>query len=157
MQRVDQKTGNDTLATGPSSILFQNGIGGFITRALVLTILVAMTAIAAMVGQQQGLWLESISSSFVLIVGLVIWKTNLLGLFFSEYPAGNDNALLRLALATFCRTGLPLLVVFAGLDYASSREAIGLIGAIYCVGFFGSLILDVLRLETALPQPVGQG
>jgi len=152
-----QFTPNSTSGQGQASILLRDDLIGFVARAAAVTLMIALVVMTAFALRANGLWIASLSSNFLIVVGLVVWQTNMLGLFFSEYPKGNDHALLRLALATFCRTGLPLLVVFVGLDYASTPTAIGYIAVVYCVGFFGSLVLEVFRLETALPQPTGQG
>jgi len=112
-----QFTPNSTSGQGQASILLRDDLIGFVARAAAVTLMIALVVMTAFALRANGLWIASLSSNFLIVVGLVVWQTNMLGLFFSEYY----------------------------------------IAVVYCVGFFGSLVLEVFRLETALPQPTGQG
>ncbi len=76
----------------------------------------------------------------------VIWFSMLVGVIASEYPKGNDYVGLRFGLATFCRTGLPLLHVLLNMfNYASEfkEAAIGYIAIYYLIGFPLSIALSL--------------
>ena len=86
----------------------------------------------------QALWAISMIVTFAMVQGLVL----------SEFPRGDDNTFLRLGLATFCRTGLPLIGVIAIAKYSAGdkrEQAIFLVAVLYAVGHFGSMILTGLR------------
>lgn len=75
----------------------------------------------------------------------------LLGLVFAEIPSGAEHTFTRLGLATFCRTGLPLLVVIVIWKYSVCNSKIQPIFAavvFYAVGHFGGMILSTLPLKT---------
>ena len=75
----------------------------------------------------------------------------LLGLAFAEFPSGEAYTFTRLGLATFCRTGLPLLVVIAISKYSVCSlkiQPIFVAVVFYAVGHFGGMILSTLPLRT---------
>ena len=69
---------------------------------------------------------------------------------FHELPRGNDWALGRLGIATFCRTGLPLLIVIF-VDKSSGdrigENAFGYLAFFYLIGFITSVWVSVGRLR----------
>ena len=70
--------------------------------------------------------------------------------FFSEFPVGDNKALLRLCLATSIRTGLPAIIIVAGAllnDAMMTIEMISILMLFYCIGLFASLYLDIGRLN----------
>ncbi len=74
----------------------------------------------------------------------------LLGVIFTELPSGADHTFLRLGLATFCRTSIPLLVVAVIWKYSvcdSKVEPILAAIVFYAVGHFGGMILGTLPLK----------
>ena len=70
----------------------------------------------------------------------------------SEIPRGNDWLMMRVGLATFCRTGLPLLIVFycsevAGLEL--SEPAFGFLAYFYIFGLTMSVWMSIIRVSGA--------
>ena len=75
----------------------------------------------------------------------------ILGVIFSEYPRGDQLALARVGLATFCRTGFPLLVILVAVNYATRLNSVAIyVGILYAVGLSLSLALEVSRLGLPL-------
>ena len=70
----------------------------------------------------------------------------------SELPRGSDWVMVRLGIATFCRTGLPLLIVIF-VDKLNgerlSESAFGFLAFFYLVGFITSVWVSVGRLRSA--------
>ena len=84
------------------------------------------------------------------LICLAITCAMLLGLVFSELPTGNEHTFTRLGLATFCRTGLPLLAVIVIWKYSLSDSRVQPIlaaGVFYAVGHFRVMILSTLPLK----------
>lgn len=98
-----------------------------------------------------GLWVNRRWETLVpdLVLGqaaAVIWFSMLMGVVASEYPKGNDYVGLRFGLATFCRTGLPLLHVLLNMfNYENEfkEAAIGYIAVYYLIGFPLSIVLSL--------------
>ena len=138
---------------GPS----KPGFAGLVNRCLIMTLVMVAAVGILIVLAKAGVVIPGLSVGYMIATGLCIWKAMMLGLFFGAYPPGNDNAMIRLGLATFCRTGIPLLVVLVGLDYATRPDsATRFLLAIYMVGFFSSLTLEVCKLsgsDVPLQQP----
>ena len=70
------------------------------------------------------------------------------GLVLSEYPRGVDFAVFRLGFATFCRTGLPLVVVLLVARYsvaAFGGETMAFLVVFYAVGLTASIGLSLYR------------
>lgn len=69
---------------------------------------------------------------------VVVWFSMLLGMVASTFPRGNEAAGLRLGLATFCRTGLPLLhLLLIMFNYPAEivQPVMGYIAIGYLIGF----------------------
>lgn len=84
------------------------------------------------------------------LIWLAITFAMLLGLVFTELPTGDDHTMTRLGLATFCRTGLPLLAVIVIWKYSlssSKLQPIVAAGVFYAVGHFSVMILSTLPLR----------
>jgi hypothetical protein len=74
------------------------------------------------------------------------------GLILSEVPRGTDWLMVRLGLATFCRTGLPLLIVLlvshlTGVVFTDSL--VGFLVGFYFLGFLTSVWISVRRFSAA--------
>ena len=80
---------------------------------------------------------------------LVVLFSMVVGLFLSEYPQGDDYALMRIGFATFCRTGLPLLVVLLVARYSdpsfTSKTMMAFLIVFYAVGLLTSIGLSLYR------------
>ena len=128
----------------------REGPAGTCVRLAMLLILVALaTAVAWFLAN----WLggQSLSILDAVTVGLVIGLPMGLSVVVSEYPRGVEFVFLRLAGATFCRTGLPLLAILL-LSYSDSDwldRLVFLVIFVYAVGFLTSVLLSVLRLNRA--------
>lgn len=147
---VTKTADNDSPATGEDAICRVASVGfrGLVARWVVCSLVMLAAAVGLALLSQNGIILPGLSVGYMAAVGLCIWKAMMLGLFFGTYPPGNDYAMIRLGLATFCRTGIPLLVVLVGLDYATRPDsATRFMLAIYMVGFFTSLVLEVRKLS----------
>ena len=109
--------------------------------------MIGVTALLLLLLRHQELAFVSVSVSVLVGIALVIWFAMMLGVILSEYPRGDHAAMARLGLATFCRTGFPLLVVLVAVNYATRLNSVALFVAIlYAVGLVSSLALDVSRL-----------
>jgi len=84
------------------------------------------------------------------LICLAVTCAMLLGLVFTELPTGDQHTFTRLGLATFCRTGLPLLAVIVIWKYSLSTSKVQPIlaaGVFYAVGHFSVMILSTLPLK----------
>jgi len=76
----------------------------------------------------------------------VVWLAMALAAVASRLPRGDDAAGLRLGLATFCRTGIPLLhvlVIMFNYPPEISEAAMGYIAICYLIGFPLSIALSL--------------
>lgn len=76
----------------------------------------------------------------------VVWFGMLLGMVTSTFPRGNEAAGLRLGLATFCRTGIPLLhLLLIMINYPAEivQPVMGYIAVGYLIGFPLSIALSL--------------
>lgn len=116
-------------------------------RALVLTAITGLTTFLAAVLQTS--LTETPATPFnALVVFLTIWIPMILGLLASELPRGDDYIFVRMGVATFCRTGMPLLVILL-LRYSIPDlvdQVVFMIVSVYAVGFIASVLLSVFRL-----------
>ena len=140
--------GGDRFMSTPSSgrsLLKRSGWLGLLSRAaavigLELTALLVMLLLA-----RQDIAFEALGLSQMAALFAVITFAMVQGLVLSEYPRGDDHTFLRLGMATFCRTGLPLMVVAAIAKYSVAEikpSAIFFVCVLYAVGHFGSMILS---------------
>ena len=140
-----------TVSTSTSPIPQVFGREGFVSlfkRIAMMTLAMFAAGVVAVLLSQSEIAIPGLSVIFALGSGLCIWKAMVLGLFFGSYPPGDENAMIRLGLVTFCRTGIPLLVVLVALKYATGLDtALKYMLFMYMIGFFSSLILEVLKLK----------
>ncbi|QEG24400.1 hypothetical protein [Mariniblastus fucicola] len=133
--------------SGEGSIVFRDGVAGLLVRAALVTLAIAVATGALLALQSFGLAFGPISVAAVWGIASVVWVAMMLGVVFSEYPQGDHAAMSRVGLATFCRTGLPLLVVLVAVNYATRLNSVALcVGVLYAVGLVVSLALEVSRL-----------
>ena len=133
------------------SMLQRPGRVGLIYRAIALLLLEGLALGVVMFLQLLEACFTDVRTVKVALIFAGITLTMLLGLIFTELPSGDEHTFTRLGLATFCRTGLPLLVVIAIWKYSVWQfrtEAIFLAVVFYAVGHFGGMVLSTLPLRT---------
>ena len=118
-----------------------------------MAILVLAIGVATAIGRflANGLGGQSLSIVDAVVVALTIGIPMVAGVLAAEYPRDDEFVFLRLAGATFCRTGLPLLVILL-LSYSDSDwvdRLVFLIVFVYAAGFVTSVLLSVFRLNRA--------
>ena len=125
----------------------QNPVVGLLLRGLGLTLVIGLATFGSAALQN---WLSSTPVTLFhgLFVFFMIWVPMLLGLIASEFPRGDDYLLMRMGGATFCRTGMPLLVIL--LFVYSIPELVDhvvfMIVFVYAAGFITSVLLSLFRL-----------
>ena len=88
----------------------------------------------------------------VLVAFLAMLFPMISAVFVSELPRGNDWLMMRVGLATFCRTGLPLLIVIYCKEIAAinmSEPAIGFLAFFYIFGLTMSVWMSIIRVSGA--------
>ncbi len=132
----------------------QNDLAGMLLRGLVLTLGIGLAAFCSAVLQNL-LSQTPVTLLHGLFVFFMIWIPMILGLIASEVPRGDDFIFIRMGGATFCRTGMPLLVIL--LFVYSIPELVDhvvfMIVFVYATGFITSVLLSVFRLGHS---PAGQ-
>ncbi len=129
------------------ALLKNDGMSGTMFRSLFVF---ALTVFAAGVGWMFGNFagISTTLTDLAMVMG-AIGLPMILGVLASEYPPGVEFVFVRMASATFCRTGLPLVVVLL-LDYANpewiDRQILPIVFA-YAGGFIASVLLSVFRLN----------
>lgn len=136
------------------SVLVRDGLKGLLVRGLVVTAALAITVLLLLIAKDRNLLLGDLETPMCLAIGLIVWFGMMLGVVFSEYPRGSEAALARVGLATFCRTGLPLLVVLVAVNYATRLNSVAAcVGILYAVGLSLSLALELSRLGFSFDSP----
>lgn len=133
------------------SLLQRRGVTGLIFRTIALLLLEGVALGAILCCRLQGFCLIDVPTREILMIFAAIVFAMLLGLVFSELPSGDEHTFTRLGLATFCRTGLPLLVVVVISKYSVCEESMQPIFSavvFYAVGHFGGMILSTLPLKS---------
>ena len=129
------------------SILCRDGKAGLLARAAVVTAALIAAIGGLLLAREYGLVLTDLSNSIMTGIALIVWVSMMLGVVFSEYPRGDQMAMARVGLATFCRTGFPLLVILVAVNYATRLNSVAIyVGILYAVGLSLSLALEVSRL-----------
>jgi hypothetical protein len=116
-------------------------------RALLLTAIIGLTTFLAAILQSTVIDTPATPIN-ALVVFLTIWFPMILGLLASELPRGEEFIFIRMGGATFCRTGMPLLVILL-LRYSIPDlvdQVVFMIVFVYAVGFIASVLLSVFRL-----------
>ena len=145
------------IADTARAVLFGDGIAGIVARMVVVTAAMTVAFLVALMLNQQGLLLANLSVSVLLGIGSVIWLGMLLGVIFSEFPRGNEYGLARVGLATFCRTGLPLVIVLIAVsDPTRLHSVAAFTGIMYAVGLVVSLSLEVSKLGFSSANPASE-
>lgn len=127
---------------------------GWLARALTLCVVMGVCFGASIAFRN--LFVPDVPDNFLIADFLIILVSMCVGLLLSEYPSGNEFAAMRLGFATFCRTGLPLLVVALVMRYSNSTfagRAIGFLVAFYAVGLITSIGLSSYRFSSSSSNP----
>lgn len=132
-------------------MLQRRGTTGLWFRAVALLIAegIALTLVTGL--RWVKICFTEVPTSEVGLIFAALTFAMLLGLAFTELPAGDRHTFTRLGLATFCRTGLPLLVVIAIWKYSMCSlkvQPILMAGVFYAVGHFSVMILSTLPLRS---------
>ena len=131
-------------------LLYQSGALGLAIRIFVVCLLLGLILVL-LIGLRCAECLPSqLAEKEMKIAFFVVAFSTASAQFFGEFPPGEDKALLRLAIATILRTGLPALVIVAGAVVSPSlmtTEMIITLMLFYGIGLFASLYLDVGRLN----------
>lgn len=131
-------------------LLFQSGLWGLAIRIFVVCLLLGLVLVL-LIGLRYAECLPlQVTLKELKIAFFVVAFSTASAQFFSEYPPGEDKALLRVAIASTLRTGLPALVVVAVALVNRSLMTIELVSMLmlfYGVGLFSSIYLDVGRLN----------
>jgi len=97
-----------------------------------------------------------VPNQFLTIALLVVLVPMVVGLVLSEYPRGDDYAMMRIGFATFCRTGLPLVVVMLIARYSDpsfAGKSMVFVLVFYAVGLIASIGLSLCRFSSSSSSP----
>ena len=136
-----------------TSPMSSGSIAGLCARAAAF-LLVMLLALGAGIGfaLAGGDWsVEMPSVKIVIVMFLIVAVPMLAGMFLFELPRGSDWLLFRLGVATFCRTGLPLLIVLSVSVFAKANlasAAYGFLAYFYLIGFLASVWISVNRFAS---------
>lgn len=132
-----------------NSLLGRNTWVGLIARIAVslglmgLSLIPALMLNASVVHEPQKMVMVAFLAMLFPIMAAVV---------LSEIPRGNDWLMMRVGLATFCRTGLPLLIVIYCSEIAAlnlSEPAIGFLAYFYIFGLTMSVWMSINRVSNA--------
>ncbi|MFK7770001.1 MAG: hypothetical protein AB8B55_22525 [Mariniblastus sp.] len=130
------------------SLLSQDSNIGLVVRAVLFVVVMGITlGVLAWIRVAFSIELEP---KWMLAMFLIVAVPMLVGLVLSEVPRGEELLLLRLGVATFCRTGLPLLFVIIVSQLAEvkiAKSAVGFLAVFYVIGFLASVWISVGRLK----------
>jgi len=131
-------------------LMFQSGRAGLAVRIFVVCLLMGLVLVL-LIGLLCAECLPSrLTEKQIIIAFLVAVFSTAMAQIFSEFPTGQEKALLRLGLATSIRTGFPAMVIVAGAtlnDSMMTIEMISILMLFYGIGLFASLYLDIGRLN----------
>jgi len=133
------------------SIIQRRGLTGLSFRAIALLIIEAIALTLVFVLRWRDFYFSDVPANEVGLIFAALAFAMLLGLVFAELPTGDEHTFTRLGLATFCRTGLPLLVVLAISKYSvclEKAQPIFVVVLFYAVGQFSVMILSTLPLRS---------
>ena len=133
-----------------SSLLKRADALGWFSRASVLCLVLSVCLGSSVV--VRNVFVQDVPDNFLIVAFLIILVSMVVGLLLSEYPSGVDFAAMRFGFATFCRTGLPLLVVVLIVRYSSptfAGHAIVFMVVFYAVGLITSIALSLYRFSNS--------
>ena len=137
-------------APGGGSVVRRDGIVGLFVRGLIVTAVMAVVVALMLLARNWQVALVDLTAPILAGVTFVLWLAMMVGLVCGEYPRGDQLAMARVGLATFCRTGFPLLVILVAVNYATRLNSVALyVGVLYAAGLVSSLALEVSRLGFA--------
>ncbi len=129
-----------------SKLLLSPSARGLVARSIMLSVVMAIgLAIGFLVASAAGIEFPAWG---IIVTFLVAYIGAMAGLFFAEYPAGNELAMTRIGLATFCRIGLPAVALLFITGYsgrAFATCACAFLGAFYLVGLMTGVCLSLMR------------
>ena len=120
---------------------------GLVLRAIACLLMMGLSLALALLANG---WLVQVPIKMVLVAFLSMLFPIMAGLVVSEVPRGIDWLMARVGLATFCRTGLPLLIVMYFSENSGvilSEAAIGFLGYFYICGLLMSVWMSVIRVN----------
>lgn len=126
---------------------------GLAARCAALTLLMGGVLLASLA--VHSLFESSVPVKWLWATFLVVFVAMMSGLIAAEIPRGTDFILMRLAVATFCRTGFPLLVILVAARYSNDpleMSTFGYFAAYYLFGFPASVALSVLVISSPPSQ-----
>lgn len=90
----------------------------------------------------------------LMVAFLIVWVPMMVSMVAAELPRGEDWIFFRFALATFCRTGLPLIFLLViMLRFQDGPSAtVGFMAFFYIVGFLSSVGISVSRFSNDTPR-----
>ena len=116
-------------------------------RAVSCLLLMGLSLVVALLANA---WLVHEPVKMVNVAFLCMLFPIIAGLVVSEVPRGNDWLMIRMGLATFCRTGLPLLIVMYFSENSAvilSEASIGFLAYFYICGLLMSVWMSVIRVN----------
>jgi hypothetical protein len=132
-----------------NSLLIRDDIAGTAFRVLALCLVMGVGLGLSFL--TQSLLSIELPSKFLTAAFLIVLFSMTVGLVLSEYPQGVDFTLMRIGFATFCRTGLPLVVVMVVARYSvpafAGNKTLLFLVAFYAVGLVTSLGLSLYRFS----------
>lgn len=130
--------------------MFQSGVVGLAVRIFIVCLVMGLVLVL-LIGLRCAECLPlQLTEKQMLIAFVVVVVSTASAQIFSEFPAGEAKAFLRLAVATTIRTGFPAAVVLFGAtinDSLVTVEMISILMLFYCIGLFVSLYLEIGRLN----------
>jgi hypothetical protein len=145
------------MSNSVSTYLKRADLLGWFARAFVLSLILAVCLGLSVI--VRNLFVQDVADNLLIVAFLIILVSMVVGLLLSEYPGGLEFAVMRLGFATFCRTGLPLLVVMLLVRYSSATfagHAIGFLVVFYAVGLITSIGLSLYRFSGSSSSPSSQ-
>ncbi len=134
--------------------LKRDDVLGWLTRSSVICLVLSVCLGASFV--VRNLFMKDLPGKFLVVAFLIILVSMVVGLLLSEYPRGLDFAAMRLGFATFCRTGLPLVVVVLLVRYSNpafAGHSMIFLVAFYAVGLATSIGLSLYRFSSSSSSP----
>ena len=135
--------------TKRNSLLTQETWVGVIARVITTLFLMATSLLFA-------IWMNTSfihePPKMVMVAFLAMVFPMVAAVVVSELPRGTDWLMLRVGLATFCRTGLPLLIVIYCNEAAPNNmfeSAIGFMAFFYIFGLTMSVWMSIIRVSGA--------
>ena len=144
--------GNPHSNTMPANVLYRSDMIGVIWRSVVVCVLLVLTVAMVFAVRSQFFANAGLAGGQIILLAVSFAVAMAGGLLASEYPRGDELALARMGLATFCRTGIPLVVILLIERYSDVQlleQGIAIVVLLYGVGLFSSIVLSLLPLRAS--------